>query len=264
MESIALQYNKGKSDNNFVSFKNVRYNISMETVSVVIPAHNEETYIASCLTSLVNQHTSYPFEVIVVDNNSTDNTVNVVKSFEKKLHIKIVSEKRKGRGPARFAGFHIAKGDIIFSTDADCIIPSDWIEKTVKAFGNDTTMIAATGIGKTVDNGWFGNLFYLLFWNLLAIYFDKLIRGHWWLAGYNFAIRKEFYKKSGGFDPTLNSQEDSVLVEKVCKIGKISWICPTVIVSARRMRKGFALEHLKCFVQFSILGKKDVILSDVR
>ena len=55
-------------------------------ISVVIPAYNEEQSLPATLNSLVNQKTKYDFEVIIVDNNSTDNTGKVAKSYENKLH----------------------------------------------------------------------------------------------------------------------------------------------------------------------------------
>ena len=97
-------------------------------VSVVIPAYNEDMVIDMCLDSFVLQKTKHKFEVIIVDNNSTDNTYNLVKSYENKLNLKVIKEEQKGRGVARNTGFAHATGDIILSTDADAIVPPHWIE----------------------------------------------------------------------------------------------------------------------------------------
>lgn len=92
-------------------------------VSVVIPAYNEEKLLARCLVSLVNQSVK-PYEIIVVDNNSTDTTAAIAK-----MHgAVVISETRQGIAWARDAGFAKASGDIIARLDADCIAPPEWIE----------------------------------------------------------------------------------------------------------------------------------------
>ena len=70
-------------------------------LSIVIPAYNEEHTLPLCLQSLCEQATSLPFEVIVVDNASTDGTVRQAKKFAKKLRLRIIPESTKGRSPAR-------------------------------------------------------------------------------------------------------------------------------------------------------------------
>lgn len=86
-------------------------------VSVVIPAYNEERYLAACLTSLQKQ-TLKNFETIVVDNNSTDKTAEIARRFG----AKVVKELKQGIIPARERGFREAKAEIIARTDADTIV----------------------------------------------------------------------------------------------------------------------------------------------
>ena len=68
-------------------------------VTIVIPAFNEEKYLASCLDSLVNQKTNLKYEVIVVDNNSTDRTAKIASSFKNRMNIRVIFEKKQGRAP---------------------------------------------------------------------------------------------------------------------------------------------------------------------
>lgn len=90
--------------------------------SVVIAVHNGEKTIKRCLKSvLVNR----PDEVIVVDDGSTDNTSNIVKKYPVKL---IRFKKNQGLVIAEKTGIEKAKGDIIFMTNADCMVPFNWIE----------------------------------------------------------------------------------------------------------------------------------------
>ncbi len=93
-------------------------------VSIVIPAFNEEKNILGCIDSLSRTTTKIPFEIIVVDNNSTDNTLSMLK----KLHVKSLLETRKGPGPARQQGMEAAKGKYILTADSDCFYPPKWID----------------------------------------------------------------------------------------------------------------------------------------
>lgn len=237
------------------------------SVSVVIPAFNEEKMLSACLTALSKQHYAGFIEVIVVDNNSTDKTADVAATFKGKLPIRVIHEKLKGRSPARRAGFAAAKGDILFSTDADTIVPPTWIEDIVPYFSTPT-IAAVTGTCKIEDCSKRINTTF----NLLQPQFMKqyrLVFGHYWLSGFNFAIRKEAYERSGGFDPSLNAQEDTDLAFRVHKIGKIKFINqPKVIFSGRRMKNGLILglyPYAKSYGMY-LLNKRGnhVVLSDVR
>jgi glycosyltransferase involved in cell wall biosynthesis len=101
-------------------------------ISVVVPAYNEEKFISDCLKALTSQ-TMQPFEIIVVDNNSTDNTVEIAKQFD----VTVIHEKKQGMINARNAGYDFAKGSIIARTDSDTRVPKDWIEKISYHFEND-------------------------------------------------------------------------------------------------------------------------------
>ncbi len=234
-------------------------------ISVVIPAHNEEKLLPLCLESLCKQKTKKDFEVIVVDNCSTDGTIAAAKLFAKKLHICIFEEKEKGRGMARFTGFANAKGEIIFSTDADTTVPPNWIEHLSSAFSNPKVVAVA---GKVVvkDLHWIQNNFFRI-WQRTGEVGYRIIFGHWWLGGYSFAIRKSVYIKSGGFSKTLNALEDVDLSMKVRKQGKIVQINNKVVFSGRRYRKGFlrnGVKYLTTFGQYAASGAKSAFMDDVR
>lgn len=236
-------------------------------ISVVIPAYNEEKIIGKTLDSLVEQKTSEKFEVIVVDNNSTDKTVEIVNSYKDKLDLKLIKEQKKGRSPARRAGFLAARGDIIFSTDADTIVPEDWIERMLHYF-TDPAIVAVTGTGVINDSGRIINsLFNAL--QPVSMKIFRLLMGNYWLTGFNFAIRKSTYEKSGGFDLDLNSQEDTDLAFRVKKLGQIKFIKhPAVFVSGRRFNDGFlrgVYSYIDSYIRyFFFKDKKRTFLSDVR
>lgn len=235
-------------------------------VSVVIPAYNEESVIASCLDALFKQNTKEEFEVILVNNNSIDKTVEIAKRFESKLNLRIISEKEKGRGAARNKGFKEACGEIILSTDADTKVPPEWIDYLLAELKKNNA-IAVTGTCKIVDCGLFTNTLFNIFQPFsMRIY--RLIFHHYWLSGFNFGIYKEAYEESGGFNRKLNAQEDIDLSFRICRIGKIQFISNLpVIFSGRRFQKGLIrglIPYVFTFIGYFIYKNENVILPDVR
>lgn len=102
-------------------------------VSVIIPAYNSEKTLKQCLNSVLNQDFK-EYEVIVVNNNSTDKTMEIIKEFEKKdKKVRYLFEIKRGIGASRNTGERVAKGEIILTTDSDCIAPRNWIKRMVEA-----------------------------------------------------------------------------------------------------------------------------------
>jgi glycosyltransferase involved in cell wall biosynthesis len=235
-------------------------------ISVVIPAYNEEKVIEACLQAFVHQTVTQPFEIILVNNNSTDKMLEKVKIYDDKIPLRVIHEKKKGRGSARKAGFLAAKGKIILSTDADTVIPPYWIEQMASHF-EDGSIIAVTGTGKITDRSRVSNtLFNLL--QPLSMQAYRLTFGHYWLTGFNFAITREAYLKAGGFNELLNTQEDVELAFRVKKIGKIKFIKNIpVVVSGRRYQKGLLtglLPYLSTYITYFLFKRKNIVLSDPR
>ncbi|MEE8736321.1 glycosyltransferase family A protein [Bifidobacterium subtile] len=120
----------------------------MLSVSIVIPAWNEQDRIADCLTNATRQSVA-PHEVIVVDNRSSDNTCHIVERFMDRnpgspvrlLH----QEVEQGLIPTRNYGFNHATGDVLGRVDADCMLKPDWVEVVARLFTNDSTAMGATG-----------------------------------------------------------------------------------------------------------------------
>lgn len=101
-------------------------------ISVIIPAYNAEATLADCLESVARQ-TLRPFEVVVVDDGSTDNTRGVAARFEKRLILRIVTQVNSGLGKARNAGMSAATGDAYAFLDADDIWLPSKLEQAFKA-----------------------------------------------------------------------------------------------------------------------------------
>lgn len=97
-------------------------------VSVIIAAWNEEINILNCISSLSRIETNIPFEIIVVNNNSTDNTQKTIDN----LRVRSLYEPVPGCGPARQLGQENARGKYILLADADCIYPPSWINEMMQ------------------------------------------------------------------------------------------------------------------------------------
>lgn len=236
--------------------------------SVIIPAYNEEASIAHCLEALTKQTIAEPFEVIVVDNRSTDATSAIARKFATKLNLRVLYEKKQGRGAARATGFAAAKGDFLFSTDADAMVPPEWMESFVEFFMEHPDAAAVTSTA-TIDsctpmqNAMFNALL------PYCIDCDRLLLGHPGLFGFSFAITKQAYEAAGGFSPDDDAYEDLVLASKVSKNGGDVYMIrePKVLFLGRRFEDGLLrgwLEYVGTFMQKFVLRKKTVLLSNVR
>jgi glycosyltransferase involved in cell wall biosynthesis len=118
----------------------------MMVVSVIIPTLNEARHIKTCLHSLLNQ--SYPkdqYEVLVVDSDSTDGTIEIVKACcSKHNNVSLIFEDKKSASAARNKGIEMAKGKIIAFIDADTIISEGWIDQIIGSF-DDTPQLGVVG-----------------------------------------------------------------------------------------------------------------------
>ncbi|HLC94105.1 MAG TPA: glycosyltransferase family 2 protein [Patescibacteria group bacterium] len=185
-------------------------------ISVVIPVYNEQTHIGRCLRSLTKQ-TVKPHEIIVVDNNCTDQTIEIAKRFP----VKIIHEKQQGITYARGTGFDEATGPIIARCDADTIVPRDWVERISANFEKK-------GIYALSGPVYFYDSFFLKRTSLPSkIYaaFMKFIQQHETLLGPNMAITKDVWKKVRN-EVCLNNatvHEDIDLAIHIKKYGKIAF-----------------------------------------
>jgi glycosyltransferase involved in cell wall biosynthesis len=167
---------------------------SMPTVSVVIPAYNEQDTIEKCLSSFLHQ-TVRPLEVIVVDNRSTDETAARVRAFTQEhaeeLNVRLLKQfDAQGIIPTRDYGMARAKGDIVGRIDADSTLDDGWVEAVQEGFA-DPSVAAASGpvvyhdmpapnVGFRADNQIRSTL-------------DKLAKSHRFLFGSNMAVRRSVW-----------------------------------------------------------------------
>ncbi|MEK7498170.1 MAG: glycosyltransferase [Patescibacteria group bacterium] len=213
-------------------------------VSVVVPAYNEEKTIQKTLYSLTKQGTKVPFEIVFVDNNCTDNTADVVKPFFKNLErLKIICETKQGIGAARESGFKNSESEIIASTDADSLVPQDWISKIFDEFWKDKNLIGVVGTYVFESKS---KVFNLVSKGIMmfADYIHKLLTGSFAFRGINFAVKKEAWKKAGGFNTKISALEDVDLSLRVGKLGKIRYLSNLVVTTSYRRFEGRFLKQL--------------------
>ncbi|HUA12958.1 MAG TPA: glycosyltransferase family A protein [Candidatus Sulfotelmatobacter sp.] len=157
-------------------------------ISIVIPVYNEEDTLRECLEAVALLRPRAD-EVIVVDNNSTDETYEIASSFD---FVKLLREDRQGVVYARTAGFDASKGDIIARIDADTLLPKDWV-KQVRAVFKDDRLMAASGKAQ-----YYGASLAHVF-NAVDLYFrrslSRQLDGRLYLWGANMAIKREAWER---------------------------------------------------------------------
>lgn len=175
-------------------------------ISLVIPTYNEEKSIERCLLSLESQ--TIPrnnYEIIVVDGQSTDNTVEIAKKYADK----VIHQKSKGVGGARNDGVAVAKHDLIATSDADCTMPEDWLEKIVQAFEAKDVVLVSGKVKLVESTPLISTSYYITekVWHLMYV-----LKISHFLCGANTAFRKKEFMEIGGYSniPILDDFEISM------------------------------------------------------
>lgn len=238
-------------------------------LSIIVPARNEEANISFLLNALSQQ--TYPtrlFEIIVVDDFSTDNTIEAVKKFALQNLILI-----QPGGPAQYsskkraieAGIKIAKGELIITTDADCIPLEKWLE-TINTFyvQNDTAFIAAP-VKFFHDNSILQLFQALDFLTLQGITAASISANfHTMCNGANLAYKKEAFQNVNGFEgiDKVATGDDMLLMHKIWKKypGKIFYLKnKDAIVTTQPM-----LSWRNFFMQRKRWASKTLVYDDYR
>lgn len=204
-------------------------------ISVVIPAYNEEKLLGRCLEAIKNQDYTGHYEIIVVDNNSTDQTAEIAW----KWGAKIVQEKRQGYVYAMARGFMEAQGEIIATTDADAVVPPFWLSTLATYFEKNPEVVAVGGRITFYDADWKIRLFEKYFFPVIY-WFDKSAgRGpHLW--GPNLAVSREAFYQVGGWNLNVNLQADNEITDRLRKVGKVLILDNFLVpMSSRRWKKDF-------------------------
>ncbi|HAM25391.1 MAG TPA: hypothetical protein DCP11_01440 [Microbacteriaceae bacterium] len=245
----------------------------MATISVVIPVRNDAPMLRVCLAALAAQ-TRPADEIIVVDNESTDDTAEVAAAGNARL----ITEPVTGIFPAAAAGFDAAKGEIIARLDADSVPPPDWLERIEAALADTDGLTAITGPGDFYGSNrlvhWLGRTVYI---GGMFVFVGAML-GHPPLFGSNFAMPSLVWRRVRGsvnrslphihddLDLSYHLEPDmSVIYDPELRVGvsarpfasfsalgrRLSWV-PTTLskdfreqppVARFRARRAWAREH---------------------
>ena len=188
-------------------------------VSIVVIAYNEGNQILSCVASLAKTKCKYPVELIVVNNNSSDDTQQILDS----VGVKNVLETRQGYGYARQAGLLHSKGDYVLTCDADTLYQSDWAEAMVTPLMQEGKVFETYSFGAYYsENFKYGIGLYLYqlikFLNFLLLHRK---RPHLNVRGFSMGFNKSIVLGLGGYANKSERGEDGMLSFEIAQMGKI-------------------------------------------
>jgi len=216
----------------------------MVDISVVVPVYNGERTIQKTIEALLSQKTEKSYEVIVVNDGSTDETPNIIKNYP----IKVITQKNAGPSAARNTGWEAASGEIVAFTDSDCVPVQGWIEAIVKHF-EDPSVGGVGGTYKTENTG-----------SILATYIGEDIRFRHDRLGkeieatgtFSAAFRKKLLERVCGFDETYKkaTAEDFDLCFAIRKTGHKIIYEPEAIVGHYHKERFF--KYIKTQFWYSV------------
>lgn len=180
--------------------------------SVIIPTFNEERYIGNCLQSVFSRdNRESAFEVIVVDNGSTDRTIEIVGRYP----VRVLQDTTKTVAGLRNLGARHAKGQVLAFVDADCIVSHDWLRKAESYIGEAGVVAWGSPPTIPVDATWVQRSW------LLVRQKEQTVQTVDWLESMNLFVRRSIFIDMGGFNESLVTCEDVDLCYRLGMKGKI-------------------------------------------
>lgn len=216
--------------------------------SVVIPAVNEAADIGRCLSSLAEQDYQGSYAVIVVDNNSTDQTAAIAHSHG----ATVVFEPHPGVCWARQRGTEVARGEIVISTDADTTFDLGWLSRIDNAFNREPSNVAVAGPCQFVDGPRWGLVYPTLLFGLVHL-LHRLTGRVFYVSATNIAFRRSAWT---GYDTNLTQGGDELdLLRRLRTQGPVTFdLGNPTFTSARRLRRGLTYNIFVTFFYYYLLG----------
>jgi len=216
-------------------------------ISVIIPTFNEEENIAQCLVSLTHQ--SLPrseYEIIVVDGGSNDATCEIAKKYADK----VFTQTSRKVGGARNDGVMAARGDLIATTDADCILPPHWLKRIRDDFA-DPSIVQVYGPVYPIEEG-IRNQFSLFLANMFSRigYYSTTF---YYTLGCNTAFRKEAFVDAGMYR-CIDAGDDLEIAMRLKDFGRI--------YLDNRLKVGFSMRRYQKFGAVQSIYEWIAIVSD--
>jgi cellulose synthase/poly-beta-1,6-N-acetylglucosamine synthase-like glycosyltransferase len=246
-------------------------------VSVVISSYNRATQLSAALDALCSQRSGVPYEVIVVDNNSTDSTAAVVESRQCLYpQLRYLFEPRQGLPFARNTGLLAAQADIVAFTDDDVIVGPDWVSTIYRLFDTNPDIDM---LGGRVRPIWPASIPGWVTPRQLAP-FALGERGDTpqrvsaenaapCLVGANFAFRRQVFDRVGLFDPRFTKSQDREIQLRLWRAGGVGLYCPELVIEVeippeRLTKKYFRYWYGMYGIYHSRMGLLDALDKDGR
>jgi cellulose synthase/poly-beta-1,6-N-acetylglucosamine synthase-like glycosyltransferase len=198
-------------------------------VSVVVACRNEERSLPSLLNSIALQ--DYPhdlFEVLIVNDNSSDKTAEIAASFNRCCNIRSLDNNTEGKKQALRTGILAARGNLIITTDADCTAGRNWIRTIAGYYDMNKPDLIICPVRIKADRGFFGKFIELEFLSLQGITAGTAVSDKGTMCnGANLAFTREAYlAHSDNLHDEINSGDDIFLLHslKRDRDSKISWL----------------------------------------
>ena len=182
-------------------------------VSVIIPALNEEKVLGRCLGSLTQQ--DFPreaFEVILVDNGSTDSTIETARTFSKALNLTVLQQKGVHISALRNLGASQARGQLFAFLDADCLAPPEWLTRAIALLEDKGVGVVGAHYRIPDDSKWVARAWYG------GLEIEKQGELSWVPAG-DLLVTRSIFERVGGFDESIETNEDCEFCDRVRAAG---------------------------------------------
>ena len=210
--------------------KNFRVSVSPSVfVSVVVACRNEQDNLPPLMNSIALQ--SYPenlFELIIVDDGSTDSTYYTISEFKAIKNINILKNEGKGKKQALRTGINSAKGNLIITTDADCRMGREWIRTIAAYFEENKPDMIICPVHVDSLSGFFGKFQELEFLSLQGITAGCALSGEATMCnGANLAFTRDAYlDNSKNLIDKINTGDDIFLLHSIKRraVSKILWL----------------------------------------
>lgn len=223
------------------------------SISFVIPAKNEESWIGKTIEHILRQPSELVKEIIVVDNGSTDNTAGIAASYP---NVKVLSEMIPGTNQARQKGLNVAAGEIVAFIDADTWIADDWSENAVKLLTRPN-IAGASGPYINREEGALGKLFtYYIFFLIVYpayLFIHYALRRGGIVIGGNLAAKRDALLKMGGLDTSFKFfGDDANTGRRLRKTGEVLFTTKLKVqTSNRRFQKhGYFRTGFRYFINY--------------